>query len=196
MTDRPSVPADRPPMSAEKVISRRRRRRSSPRCTARRWTAASRTRSSAIAGPIRWSGGWTTTSRGWICPAAPPSACPVRAKQLMGGPEISWRAHPQATVLHLGCGLDSRVFRVDPPPSVRWYDVDQAESDRSASAGLPRAPRLHPAGHVAGGPGLAGSDPGRRSDPGGGRGGDESTCRKPRVWPCCARSSGVSPPAR
>ena len=29
-----------------------------------------------------------------------------------------------ATVLHLGCGLDTRVFRVDPPPAVQWFDVD------------------------------------------------------------------------
>jgi O-methyltransferase involved in polyketide biosynthesis len=33
-------------------------------------------------------------------------------------------AHPRATVLHLGCGLDSRVFRLDPASTVRWYDVD------------------------------------------------------------------------
>jgi O-methyltransferase involved in polyketide biosynthesis len=32
--------------------------------------------------------------------------------------------HPDATVLHLGCGMDSRVFRVDPPASVQWFDVD------------------------------------------------------------------------
>jgi O-methyltransferase involved in polyketide biosynthesis len=32
--------------------------------------------------------------------------------------------HPDATVLHLGCGMDSRVFRIDPPASVQWYDVD------------------------------------------------------------------------
>ncbi|WP_344972444.1 class I SAM-dependent methyltransferase [Streptosporangium fragile] len=32
--------------------------------------------------------------------------------------------HPEATVLHLGCGLDSRVYRVDPGPGVRWFDVD------------------------------------------------------------------------
>jgi O-methyltransferase involved in polyketide biosynthesis len=32
--------------------------------------------------------------------------------------------HPDATVLHVGCGMDSRVFRVDPPPSVQWFDVD------------------------------------------------------------------------
>jgi O-methyltransferase involved in polyketide biosynthesis len=27
-------------------------------------------------------------------------------------------------VLQLGCGMDSRVFRVDPPASVQWFDVD------------------------------------------------------------------------
>jgi len=32
--------------------------------------------------------------------------------------------HPDATVLHLGCGMDSRVFRVDPPASIQWFDVD------------------------------------------------------------------------
>jgi O-methyltransferase involved in polyketide biosynthesis len=32
--------------------------------------------------------------------------------------------HPNATVLHVGCGMDSRVFRVDPPASVQWFDVD------------------------------------------------------------------------
>jgi len=33
-------------------------------------------------------------------------------------------SHPVCTVLHLGCGLDTRVYRVDPPPNVRWYDID------------------------------------------------------------------------
>ena len=32
--------------------------------------------------------------------------------------------HPQAAVLHVGCGMDSRVFRVNPPASVQWFDVD------------------------------------------------------------------------
>ncbi|MDT5188359.1 MAG: hypothetical protein QOI28_610 [Mycobacterium sp.] len=32
--------------------------------------------------------------------------------------------HPHAAVVHLGCGLDSRVFRLDPGPGVEWYDVD------------------------------------------------------------------------
>ncbi|MGO4738033.1 class I SAM-dependent methyltransferase [Bosea sp. 2KB_26] len=35
--------------------------------------------------------------------------------------------HPDATVLHLGCGLDSRVFRIDPPTGVRWFDLDYPE---------------------------------------------------------------------
>jgi O-methyltransferase involved in polyketide biosynthesis len=33
--------------------------------------------------------------------------------------------NPDATVLHLGCGLDARVFRVDPGPGVLWLDVDR-----------------------------------------------------------------------
>ncbi|WP_327589226.1 class I SAM-dependent methyltransferase [Nonomuraea sp. NBC_00507] len=36
-------------------------------------------------------------------------------------------AHPGATVLHLGCGLDTRFHRLAPPPTVRWYDVDYPE---------------------------------------------------------------------
>lgn len=32
--------------------------------------------------------------------------------------------HPDAVVLQVGCGMDSRVFRVNPPSSVEWYDVD------------------------------------------------------------------------
>lgn len=32
--------------------------------------------------------------------------------------------HPDAIVLQAGCGMDSRVFRVDPPASVQWFDVD------------------------------------------------------------------------
>lgn len=32
--------------------------------------------------------------------------------------------HPEAVVLHLGCGLDARFLRLDPGPGVEWYDVD------------------------------------------------------------------------
>lgn len=33
-------------------------------------------------------------------------------------------ANPESTVLHLGCGLDTRAYRIDPGPKVRWFDVD------------------------------------------------------------------------
>ncbi|BCO44156.1 putative O-methyltransferase [Mycobacterium intracellulare M.i.198] len=36
-------------------------------------------------------------------------------------------AHPRSVVLHVGCGLDSRFFRVQPGPDVQWYDVDYPE---------------------------------------------------------------------
>jgi len=32
--------------------------------------------------------------------------------------------NPDAVVLHLGCGLDSRFFRLQPGSGVDWYDVD------------------------------------------------------------------------
>ncbi|MFC5821288.1 class I SAM-dependent methyltransferase [Nonomuraea harbinensis] len=32
--------------------------------------------------------------------------------------------HPDTVVLHLGCGLDARVHRIDPPATVDWYDGD------------------------------------------------------------------------
>jgi O-methyltransferase involved in polyketide biosynthesis len=35
--------------------------------------------------------------------------------------------NPQSTVLHLGCGLDARAFRVDPGPGVLWLDVDRPD---------------------------------------------------------------------
>lgn len=32
--------------------------------------------------------------------------------------------HPDAVVAHLGCGLDTRAFRLQPPDGVQWFDVD------------------------------------------------------------------------
>jgi O-methyltransferase involved in polyketide biosynthesis len=51
----------------------------------------------------------------------------LRAKQLDDWTGEFLADHPGATVLHLACGLDTRVHRLDPPPSVRWVDVDQPE---------------------------------------------------------------------
>src|SRR5262245_37426911 len=52
---------------------------------------------------------------------------PVRAKHLDGWTREFLAANPSQTVLHLGCGLDSRVLRIDPAATVRWYDVDHPE---------------------------------------------------------------------
>lgn len=48
----------------------------------------------------------------------------LRARHFDGWVREFLAAHPNATVLHLGCGLDTRVWRVDPGPGVRWFDVD------------------------------------------------------------------------
>lgn len=49
----------------------------------------------------------------------------IRGGQFWGCADFLAR-HPDAVVLHLGCGLDGRAFRLDPPPSVLWFDLDQA----------------------------------------------------------------------
>ncbi len=48
----------------------------------------------------------------------------MRAHALDGWTRDFLGRHPEALVLHLGCGLDSRVFRIDPPACVDWYDID------------------------------------------------------------------------
>ncbi|OBH80767.1 methyltransferase [Mycobacterium scrofulaceum] len=49
----------------------------------------------------------------------------LRAKRLDDWCAQFLRRHPDAVVLHLGCGLDGRAFRLPVPPSVLWFDVDQ-----------------------------------------------------------------------
>src|SRR5580693_627445 len=49
--------------------------------------------------------------------------------------------HQQCTVVHLGCGLDSRVFRLDPGPDVQWYDVDYPEVIALRQKVFPSRPR-------------------------------------------------------
>jgi O-methyltransferase involved in polyketide biosynthesis len=49
----------------------------------------------------------------------------LRAKQLDDWCADFLARHRDAVVLHLGCGLDGRVFRLAPPPSVLWFDIDQ-----------------------------------------------------------------------
>ena len=49
----------------------------------------------------------------------------LRAKKLDDWAADFLRRHPDAVVLHLGCGLDTRAFRLNPPSTVQWFDLDQ-----------------------------------------------------------------------
>ncbi len=51
----------------------------------------------------------------------------VRAERLDEAVRRFVTRHPDAVVLDLGAGLDGRIFRVDPPSTVAWYDVDFPE---------------------------------------------------------------------
>jgi methyltransferase (TIGR00027 family) len=58
------------------------------------------------------------------------------ARQFLAG-------HPEAVVLHLGCGLDARAFRLDPGPGVAWYDVDYPEVAQLRQQLYPTRDRYH-----------------------------------------------------
>ncbi|GGP51249.1 class I SAM-dependent methyltransferase [Streptomyces abikoensis] len=49
---------------------------------------------------------------------------PFRAKKLDEWANAFLAEHPDAVVLHLACGLDSRAFRLDVPDTALWFDVD------------------------------------------------------------------------
>ncbi len=51
----------------------------------------------------------------------------VRAKQLDEWVREFLRSNPDAVVLNLGCGLDTRISRIDPSSRVSWFDVDYPE---------------------------------------------------------------------
>jgi methyltransferase (TIGR00027 family) len=56
-----------------------------------------------------------------------PHSIAIRAKMFDELTTDLLEAHPGASVLHLGCGLDSRVFRIDVPAGTAWFDVDFPE---------------------------------------------------------------------
>lgn len=57
-------------------------------------------------------------------PKIEPLSIAIRAKQFDLWVSEWIADNPSSTVLYLGCGLDSRVFRVDPPATVKWFDID------------------------------------------------------------------------
>jgi O-methyltransferase involved in polyketide biosynthesis len=66
---------------------------------------------------------WSKTS---ITKANSPSVT-TRTAHFDGWVRQFLAVHSDATVLHLGCGLDGRAFRLNPGPGVEWYDVDYPE---------------------------------------------------------------------
>jgi methyltransferase (TIGR00027 family) len=53
---------------------------------------------------------------------------------------------PDAVVLDLGAGLDGRMFRLDPPPTVEWYDIDFPEVIALRRQLLPQPANAHNVG--------------------------------------------------
>lgn len=51
--------------------------------------------------------------------------------------------HPEAVVLHLGCGLDGRYFRLEPGPGVEWYDIDYPDVAHLREQLYPTAEHYH-----------------------------------------------------
>jgi O-methyltransferase involved in polyketide biosynthesis len=49
----------------------------------------------------------------------------LRAKQLDVWTADFLERNPDSVVLHLGCGMDTRAFRLERPATVQWFDVDQ-----------------------------------------------------------------------
>lgn len=69
--------------------------------------------------------------------------CTVRTAQYDIWARRFLARHPRSTVVHLGCGLDARVFRIDPGPGVEWYDVDFPEVIALREKVYPGRPDYH-----------------------------------------------------
>ncbi|GAA5143145.1 class I SAM-dependent methyltransferase [Pseudonocardia adelaidensis] len=67
----------------------------------------------------------------------------VRAKRLDAVVRAFVGRHPNAVVVDMGAGLDGRVFRVDPPPTVDWYDIDLPEVIALRERVVPRHAHAH-----------------------------------------------------
>lgn len=56
------------------------------------------------------------------------------------------RAHPDAVVVELGSGLETRMFRLEPPSTVDWYDVDFPDVIKLREDLMPVRDNVHPVG--------------------------------------------------
>jgi O-methyltransferase involved in polyketide biosynthesis len=67
----------------------------------------------------------------------------LRAKKLDEVARNFTTRHPDAVALDLGAGLDTRLFRIAPPPTVDWYDVDYPEVIAARQQLLPERTNAH-----------------------------------------------------
>jgi len=78
----------------------------------------------------------------------------ARAKTYDGWVKRFLDVQPECVVLHLGCGLDTRVYRIDPPPTVDWYDIDFPDMVELRQRLFTQRPGLHLIGSSITDPGL------------------------------------------
>lgn len=67
----------------------------------------------------------------------------VRTKRLDDMVRVFVQRHPEAVVVDLGAGLDGRAWRVGPPSTVDWYDVDYPVVADLRGKLLPESPNVH-----------------------------------------------------
>jgi O-methyltransferase involved in polyketide biosynthesis len=94
---------------------------------------------------------------GYDCGRFHLSASPIlniahRARKLDQIAQRFFARHPRAVGLDLGAGLDTRVFRIDPPATVDWYDVDFPEVIAARQQLLPARAHAHTIGADLTGP--------------------------------------------
>ncbi|WNV88731.1 class I SAM-dependent methyltransferase [Umezawaea sp. Da 62-37] len=73
-------------------------------------------------------------------------AIAVRAKRHDDVVRAFLEAHPDAVVVDLGAGLDTRMHRLAPPSTVDWYDVDFPDVVELRAGLFPADPRAHVVG--------------------------------------------------
>jgi O-methyltransferase involved in polyketide biosynthesis len=79
------------------------------------------------------------------------SASPIiniahRAKKLDQVAQQFITRHPNAVALDLGAGLDTRMFRIAPPATIDWYDIDFPEVITARQQLLPARVNAHAIG--------------------------------------------------
>ena len=64
----------------------------------------------------------------------------IRARQFDDWIAAFIQEETKGVIVYLGCGLDTRVYRIDPPSSFTWFDVDYPEVIELRKTLLPSRP--------------------------------------------------------